>query len=305
MSIGIFGGNGQDAKCFKKLYGDEHPITLYTDDINDTEFLKGVISQKLDYLINFAAITKISQSNEQSKKTLLTNTAAVGDMLNLIKTYSPKTKFFSAGSIEEQGDDNVYAISKQATAKLVKLFREKYGLFAIHGILSHHYDENSKSSLVVRKITKWAAETAENLKNHDPVSPLEIGNLESKITVIPAKEVCQGIWSALNYKAARDWTFSSRMKVSIREILEYSMEYFNIKYIRLYNLHPLTGNDAEYCLFHKAFVPLVRINPDFYQDRREYYQDIWVSDTEQNLGWKASSDWKAVISPILDSEIPF
>lgn len=291
--IAIFGRNSQDGLAFVERYGAEHNIDAYSFDINDADTIKDIILDQYDYIINFAAFTKIGESNDRGAETIITNTAAVCNMLTIIRDFAPKTKFFSCGSIEQFRENNsIYGISKNAAQEIVKFFRQKYGLFAVHGILSHHFSGDTKG--VVRKIVEWCKTARCSIDNRETIEPLTIGNLETKLTMISAARMCEGIWAALNAKKADDWVFGAHEKVSIRQILEFCMDYFELRAI------PWQG-DAEYYYSNcnDRLEPLVKVSSALFKQQNEIHLGSSIIRTKNGLGWVAEENWKDVLTDVI------
>lgn len=100
-----------------------------------------------DEVYNLAGINYAPDSWITPDRFLQVNGLAVQKLLEQIKNFVPKTKFFQAGSAEVfekasffQAEDtnrlpaNPYGLSKLLAMDLVRIYREKYGLFACTGI---------------------------------------------------------------------------------------------------------------------------------------------------------------------------
>ena len=97
-----------------------------------------------------------------------TNAMGVLRCLEAIKEHAPDCRFYSAGSSEEFGDvDYVpqdmkhpikprspYGASKAAARHLVKVYRESYNLYAVHGTLFNHEGTKEGKSLLLEKSPK-------------------------------------------------------------------------------------------------------------------------------------------------------
>ena len=288
-------GRGQDAHTMVELLHQKGvDATQVLLNINDHNAVENVIYvSKPDFVINFGAISSLDTCEENPLKCFQTNCFAVQNMLCSIRDYSPKTKFFNAGSVQDAGD-SLYGQSKRHAKESTKWFREHFGLWAMTGILSNHTSKIQKQRFVIPKICKTLAAIKDSLNDFSKVEPLYVGNLDSKITVIHAEDICEGIWLALNQKTPRDWTFSSSAHYSIRQIIEKSLEVLDIKYLKGWN----ESTDYEYCLFHKALVPLVIKDPKLFSNRREFYQDMEIWKTKNELGWTPSKSFDEILTEI-------
>lgn len=154
----------------------EHPRFSYIEgDVTDPSCVNRII-EKYDpqEIYNLAAQSHVSTSFEQPK---LTWDVVAGGCLNIlegIRAYNKKIKFYQASSSEMFGknftshgatkwqDENTpfmpqspYAIAKLAAHHLVRNYRESYGIFGCSGILMNHECPRRGEQFVTRKITKW------------------------------------------------------------------------------------------------------------------------------------------------------
>ena len=293
--IYLLGNNSQDSLAFKKIAPENHFLYSPVIDIDDQSAIRNLLMDKPDFLINFASISSSHERELNSGKTLQTNFNSVVNILECIKVYSPETRFFSAGSIKES-EDSIYGKSKKFCGEIVKMYREKHGLWAIHSQLSNHTSIYQKDNFIVPKISSWAAQTRKRLDRNQNPDILDVGNLDSEITVISAFDIVEGVWSAMNQERPRDWTFSSSGHHSIREILETAMNCAGISFTKLEKAKDL----CEYCLFAKAFTPLVKFNKNLYFDNHQTYCDREIWKTKTELGWTPSKSFETIIQEIVD-----
>lgn len=287
-------GKGQNSQAFQKIAPETHYVYNPVIDIDDYSSIRNLIQERPDYLINFAGFSSPTESELNSQKSFQTNFNSVVNILECIKAYSPETRFFSAGSIKES-EDSIYGKSKKFCGEIVKMYREKHGLWAIHSQLSNHTSIYQKDNFIVPKISSWAAQTRKRLDRNQNPDILDVGNLSSRITVLAAEDIVAGIFLALNQKKPRDWTFSSSRHHSIRDILEMAMICAGIDF-----MEPGVKLDScEYCLRAKESVPLVRFSTALYSDNYETYQDVEVSRTKNELGWTATKMFPEIIKEMV------
>jgi GDPmannose 4,6-dehydratase len=129
--------------------------------------------------------------------------------------HAPQCRFYSAGSSEQWGDvayspqdekhplrpRSPYGAAKCAAAHLVKVYRESFGLYAVHGILFNHESERRGEEFVTRKITLGVARIARAVKDGQPFEPIELGNLDAKRDWSHAEDFVEGIWRMVNQVA--------------------------------------------------------------------------------------------------------
>jgi GDPmannose 4,6-dehydratase len=190
-------------KRFEMVYGD------LTDEISITSIVRDL---KPDYFINLAANSFVGCSWEMPLQVFETNTLGVIKCLEAIRKYKPTCRFYSAGSSEEFGNveyspqdikhpikpRSPYGASKAAARHIVKVYRESYGLYAIHSILFNHEGTKRGLEFVTRKITNGVADILRCLKNNLEVKPIQLGNLDTKRDWSDSEDFVDGIWRMLN-----------------------------------------------------------------------------------------------------------
>lgn len=150
------------------------------DPASISEVIKSVEPQEV---YNLAAQSHVAASFDQPFYTFEATGLGVMNILESIRTISPKIKFYQASSSEMFGKNydvkqslspNVsykyqnedtsmypqspYAIAKLAAHHMVRLYRDAYGIFACSGILFNHESPERGEEFVTRKITKWLGE---------------------------------------------------------------------------------------------------------------------------------------------------
>lgn len=195
-------------------------------DIIDPTNMSGIISSiKPDYFVNFAANSFVGKSWDKPSLMLETNAKSVIYQLEAIRSHSPNTRYYQAGSSEEFGDvvyspqdekhplrpRSPYGAAKAAARHIVKVYRESYNLYAIQGWLFNHEGTRRGSKFVTRKITKGVAaiyhaiqnnidvaNSNANLKDFKKIEPIRLGNLEAKRDWSDAIDFVDGVWRMLN-----------------------------------------------------------------------------------------------------------
>lgn len=218
-----------------------HPqFRLELMELTDTVSVDRIVErEKPDYFINFAANSFVGISWEMPESVMDTNALGVLRCLEAIKKFQPTCRFYSAGSSEEFGDVDYspqdihhpikprspYGASKAAARHLVKVYRESYGMYAVHGILFNHEGPKRGEEFVTRKITAGAARIKNQIRNNQTVTPIELGNLDAKRDWSDSRDFVKGVWMMLNQDEFRlkatgevkDYVLSSGRTHSVRE----------------------------------------------------------------------------------------
>ena len=196
----------------------KHPDRFKTiiGDLSDSTSIDNVVKEILpDYFINLAAQSFVGSSWTLPEQTIDVTGLGVVRCLEAIRKHVPKCRFYSAGSSEQHGDvayspqdekhpqrpRSPYGAAKCLASHVVKVYRESYGLYAVHGILFNHESERRGEEFVTRKITLGVARIAKGLRDRASLplpAPIELGNLDAKRDWSHAEDFVDGIWRMLN-----------------------------------------------------------------------------------------------------------
>ena len=295
---------------FKIIYGD------LSDSVSVDNAVKEI---QPDYFINFAAQSFVGCSWEIPLQTFDTNATGVVRCLEAIRRFKPDCKFYSAGSSEEFGDvaycpqdishpirpRSPYGASKAAARHAVKVYRESYNLYAVHGILFNHEGTKRGEEFVTRKITKGVARIYKAILDNQPFAPIELGNLDAKRDWSDSEDFVDGVWRMLNQDKPKDYVLSSNETHSIREFIEVAFKIANIDG----NWHGSNLNEeysitTEYALKREPLSStLISINSKFY---RPAEVDILVGDStpaRKELGWNPKINFLNLVDKMVKHDI--
>ena len=189
-----------------------------------------VADDKPQFIFNFAGVSFIPYSWDAPREVEKTNGFAVGEILQIIREESPKTRFFQACSSEMFGHnpqespqnentrfnpDNPYGSSKVFAYHLTKNYRDKFGIFACSGILYNHESEWRPPRFVTRKITSAAASIRMGKQNQ-----LELGALDTVRDWSYAGEIVRAMWLMMNADNPKDYVLASGKLHSVRDVLD-------------------------------------------------------------------------------------
>lgn len=318
---------------FKLVYGD----------LSDSVSIDNLVREiQPDYFINFAAQSFVGCSWNIPLQTFDTNATGVVRCLEAIRRFKPNCRFYSAGSSEEFGDVSAipqdithpirprspYGASKAAARHAVKVYRESYNLYAIHGILFNHEGTKRGEEFVTRKITKGVARIYHALKNNKTFNPIELGNLDAKRDWSDSEDFVDGVWKMLNQeiyreedfqpelyreeyysksllKNIKDYVLSSNETHSIREFIEIAFNQINIE-----GVWHGSGTNEEYSISTKYAIMndplssvLVKINEKFY---RPAEVDLLIGDSSparEELGWMPKTDFQGLVKKMVAHDI--
>lgn len=177
---------------------------LATVDLNDAHSITSLVqTEKPDYLINLGGSTFVPDSFNSPAQVMTTNALSLIHILEAVRQYTPSCRVFSAGSSTESTGGSVYAVSKVAAGGICRVYRERYGLYVVHGILHNHCSPRQSDLFLPRKVAKGVARIARAIKEGKPFEPIELGNLDSQIDVSWAGDFVDGIWRMVNQETHR------------------------------------------------------------------------------------------------------
>ena len=171
--------------------------------------------------------------------TLNTNINGTHYILSAIKDFSPKSKFYFAGSSEMYGKvleipqtektpfypRSIYGISKVAGFDLTRNYREAYNLFCASGILFNHESPRRGFEFVTRKISHAVAKIKLGLQRK-----LELGNLDSKRDWGHAKDYVEAMWLILQQKKPQDFVVATGKQFTVRDFAREAFNCVNLDY---------------------------------------------------------------------------
>lgn len=288
-------------------------------DLSDSNSIDEIVKDiKPDYFINFAAQSFVGSSWQIPLQTFDATALGVLRCLEAVRKYSPKCRFYSAGSSEEMGDvlyspqdldhpirpRSPYGAAKAAARHITKVYRDSYNLFAIHSILYNHESERRGEEFVTRKITKGTARIFKSIKNNQIFSPIELGNLDAKRDWSHAEDFIEGIWIMLNQEKPKEYILSSDETHSIREFVEKA---FKVVGIEGHWIHTGDGRveDEAFYLQQKdgIFVPLVVVNPKFYRPAEVSLLLGDSSEARRELNWSPKNSFEGLVKRMVESDI--
>ena len=190
-------------------------------------------------IYHLGAQSYIDYAFKDEFSTINTNINGTHFLLSAIKEFSPKTKFYFAGSSEMFGKvreipqtektpfypRSVYGISKVAGFDLTRNYREAYNLFCCSGILFNHESPRRGFEFVTRKITHAVARIKFGLQKD-----LRLGNMDAKRDWGHAKDYVEAMWLMLNRKKPDDYVISTGKHFTVRDFAKLAFELVDLDY---------------------------------------------------------------------------
>jgi len=209
-------------------------------------------------------------------------------MLEEIKKYNEKIKFYQAGSSEMYGIEKslvkneqtpFHPVSPYAIAKLyaywtVNLYRNAYGMFAYNGVLFNHESPIRGLEFVTRKISNGVAKISLGLAKN-----LTLGNLSSKRDWGFAPEYVEGMWMILQQKKPDDFVLATNQAHSIKDFVVEACKIAGISSSKI------KSSKKEFRPFDVSYL------------RGDY------SKAKKKLGWKPKTNFKKLVKIMVEEDI--
>ncbi len=223
--------------------------------------------------------------------TINTNINGTHFLLSAIKEFSPKTKFYFAGSSEMFGKvreipqtektpfypRSVYGISKVAGFDLTRNYREAYNLYCCSGILFNHESPRRGFEFVTRKITHAVARIKFGLQKD-----LKLGNMDAKRDWGHAKDYVEAMWLMLNKKKPDDYVISTGKHYSVRDFAKLAFELVDLDYKKYIKI--------EKNLYRPSEVESLLGN---------------CKKAKRELKWKPKYDFKKLVEDMVKTDLEF
>ena len=213
-------------------------ITILNGDLTDqNSLLRCLKESNPDEIYNLAAQSFVGESWNTPEYTSEVTGLGVLRMLEAIREFNPKIKFYQASSSEMFGrmvenpakeSTPFYPRSPYGVAKLyghwiTKNYRESYDMFTCSGILFNHESERRGIEFVTRKISDGVARIKLGLENH-----ITLGNLGAERDWGYAPDYVEAMWLMLQQDKPDDYIVATGEKHSIRDFLSASFNHVGI-----------------------------------------------------------------------------
>lgn len=217
------------------------------------------------------------------------NGLAVTRMLEAVRTVDAQIRFCQASSREVFGEAtespqteltlacprNPYGAAKLYADAMVRIYRERYGLFACSAILFNHESPRRRLDFVTRKITHGAVRIKLGLAN-----ALPLGSLEARRDWGFAGDYVRAMWLMLQQPDPEDYVIASGETHSVREFCECAFAYLGLDY-------------REYVREDEA-----SIRPD------EQMPLVGLPEkARRNLGWAPSTSFREMVRAMVDADM--
>ncbi len=283
--IGLTRGGKQKIKNHIRLQIDKD-IEVIEGDITNFETIERLISDyQPDRIYNLAAQSSVGKSINEPINTIQGIVNGTLNILEVSRKLNYQGKLFFAGSSEMFGDTesraninhiqkpiSPYAIGKQASFNLVKLYRNLHNLKSITGVLFNHESHLRNENFVTQKIIKGVIK----IKNKK-IDKLNLGNIEVIRDWGWAPEYMEAIQLMVNSNNLKDHVICSGSSNSLKVFIE-----------QVFNEYGLDWK--EHINIDKKLIRSSEIKAS-YGDPEPIFKD---------LGWKAKENLSSIIIKLIN-----
>ena len=228
----VFGGERQNASgSLWRLVrlGIDKKVKIMPFELLEENNINDVIKNgKFDEIYNLAAQSFVGNSYTSPIFTSNVNALGVTRILEAIRHFSKRSKFYQASTSEMYGNSNLkkqneitnfkpvspYAVSKLYAHWIVNMYRDAYGLFCCSGILFNHESPLRGEEFVTKKIISNLTKIKLGL-----IERMSLGNIYSRRDWGFSMDYVEAMWKMLQQKEPSDYVISSGKNYTVKEFV--------------------------------------------------------------------------------------
>jgi GDPmannose 4,6-dehydratase len=217
------------------------------------------------------------------------NGMAVARMLEAIRAVNTNIRFCQASSREIFGEAvespqteatptnprSPYGAAKLYADSVIRIYRQRYGLFACSAILFNHESPRRGLEFVTRKITHEAAKIKLGLAKE-----LHLGNLDAQRDWGFAGDYVRAMWLMLQQECADDYVVATGKAHSVRELCEFAFSRLGLDY------RDYVREDAS---AYRPVEPALLVGA--------------AAKANRKLGWKPEIEFKELVHMMVDADL--
>jgi GDPmannose 4,6-dehydratase len=293
------------------IYRDPHnkdsKMFLHFGDLSEPTIIDKLVREiQPNEIYNLGAQSHVQVSFEIPEYTA--NIVANGAlrMLEAIRNYAPKARYYQASSSEMYGKvvetpqtettpfypRSPYGCAKVFAYWITKNYRESYGFHTSNGILFNHESPRRGKTFVTRKITRAVA----NIKLGQQ-DKLYLGNLDAKRDWGHAKDYVQAMWLILQQPKPDDFVIATGETHSVREFTTLAFKEAGIDIVWKGKGVDEKGYDK------KTNKVLVEVDPKYFRPAEVELLLGSPKKAENDLGWKRKVDFKSLVSEMVSFDL--
>ena len=240
-------------------------------------------------IYNFAAYSSGAGMYDDPVGVGEVNGLAVTRILEAIREVDTNIRFCQASSREIFGEAlespqteatptsprSPYGAAKLYADSMIRIYRQRYRLFACSAILFNHESPRRGLEFVTRKITHEAARIKLGL-----VRELHLGNLDAQRDWGFAGDYVRAMWLMLQQECAGDYVVATGKAHSVRELCEFAFSHLGLDY------RDYVREDAS---AYRPVEPALLVGS--------------AVKANHKLGWKPEVEFKELVHMMVDADL--
>jgi len=267
----------------------DHLCLLQGDLLDQTSLLEALEESQAEEVYNLAAQSFVPTSWNQPVLTGEFTALGVTRMLEAVRRFNPKIRFYQASSSEMYGkvretpqtEDtpfyprSPYGVSKMYGHWITVNYRESYKLFTCSGILFNHESPRRGLEFVTRKISDGVARIKLGLAKE-----LRLGNLAARRDWGFAGDYVRAMWLMLQQEQPEDYVVGMGETSTVKEFVELAFAEVNLDWRQYVVVDPK--------FFRPAEVDLLRANP---------------AKAKRSLGWEPTMSFPELVRTMVKADL--
>ncbi len=265
-------------------------LFLHYGDLDDTTTIRRLLQKTQPHEVyHLAGQSHVGASFEIPESTCEFTAMGTLRLLEILRDCDPQPRFAHASSSEifgeptefPQNEDSPmrpmtpYGVAKAFATQMVRVYREKYGLFACNLICYNHESPRRGESFVTRKITRSAARI--RLGKQSMVS---LGNLEGQRDWGFALDYMRGFHAAANHTQPDDFVLATGVLHKVSDWLQIAFEHLGLDWKQHVSF------DSR---FSRPSDPVTLVGD--------------ASRAREKLGWQPETDFKEMVCRMVDADL--
>ena len=269
-------------------------IHLVSGDLLDQgSIFDALVQSEADEVYNLAAQSFVKASWEQPVLTGEFTALSVTRVLEALRQYNKKIRFYQASSSEMFGKvtetpqkettrfypRSPYGVAKVYGHYITVNYRESYDMFACSGILFNHESPRRGIEFVTRKISNAVARIHLGIQDK-----LELGNMDAKRDWGFSKDYVEAMWMMLQQDQPDDYVIATGETHSVQEFVELAFQTVGVSDWQKY---------------------VISNSPQHTRPAEVDYLIGDYSKAEKELGWKPKTSFKELVEMMVAADIDY
>lgn len=262
---------------------------VHWDMLDPTVIKRILLTYRPREVYNFAAYSSGEGMYDDPVGMGQVNGMAVVRVLEAIREVDPEIRFCQASSREVFGEASEspqrettpanprspYGAAKLYADSMIRIYRQRFGLFACSAILFNHESPRRGAQFVTRKITRGAAQIKLGLAD-----ALSLGNLDVYRDWGFAKDYVHAMWLMLQQAEADDFVLATGEVHSVREFCDVAFRHLGLDYRNYVREDPQAFRPAE---------PLTLVGD--------------IDKARSRLDWSPSTSFEELVHMMVDADM--